>query len=92
MRVPEATPPELATVADEAFGRMVSIFRGSRHRYQGVQLAAARAVREEICGPLTQKLAVSGLDNLTDEQLEARLVAIAGQKAAEPTAEAAVDP
>jgi hypothetical protein len=79
VRVPEGVPDELAEIADEAFNKMVAIVRGSGHRYQGIQLNAARAVREEICGPVATKVEHSGrvaLESLTDEQLEAKLRAL----------------
>ena len=60
LRVPKDAAPEVAELADEAFETMVSLMRGSQHRYQGFQLAAARAIREEICGPVPTKLEHGG--------------------------------
>lgn len=46
-------------------------------------LKAATQLREEICGPLTQKVHVTGLEALTDEQLEAKHLALQQRLASE---------
>jgi hypothetical protein len=60
-RVPETLPEGLKGVADEAFQRVVDVMRGdvlpeSSHSI----LAAAKHVREELCGPIAKKLEHSG--------------------------------
>lgn len=85
LRVPEGVAKPLADLADEAFERMVTVMRGINHRYQGIQLNAATRIREEICGPLTQKVEHKHqLSDLTDEQLEAKWNALQERIAAQP--------
>jgi hypothetical protein len=58
-RVPEGTPEPIAALADEALEQIQVVMRkpvpGSRER-----LSAARAIREEICGPVKQQVEHSG--------------------------------
>jgi hypothetical protein len=64
-RVPEGTPKELALVADQALGQIVSVMRGEVPSFMGHAAAVLKAssmVREEVCGPLAQKLNVGGAD------------------------------
>ncbi len=61
-RVPHGTPEEVATAADEAFGRIVDVMRGNVRKGAGDVLRAATAVRAEVCGPIVQKLEHTGAD------------------------------
>lgn len=58
-RVPKDVSGPAGEVADEAFGTMVEVMRGVRRR--GMErLSAARAVREEVCGPIPKRIEASG--------------------------------
>ena len=79
LRVPESARPEHRAIADEAFETIVSVMRGEIYDPQvaAIRRNAAKDVREEICGPVKQKVELSGsLDALSDEQLAARYAAL----------------
>lgn len=62
-RVPEGTDPKVAHVADQAFGQIVAVMRGEVSSFMGHAAAVLKAssmIREEVCGPLAQKLSVGG--------------------------------
>lgn len=61
VRHPKNIPPEHAALADRALQRIVDVMEESVHskRARGV-LAAATEIREEICGPKTQKIELGG--------------------------------
>jgi hypothetical protein len=64
-RVPEGTPAEIADIADEAFGTIVAVMRGQVPSFMGHASAVLRAstyIREEVCGPVAQKLEHAGKD------------------------------
>lgn len=62
-RVPEGIAPELADIAGEAFQRMVAVMRGEVSGSDAFPvLTAAKAIREDVCGPIKQKLEVGGPD------------------------------
>jgi len=58
-RVPEGIPEPLAEIADEAFDVVVSCMRGDVSSELTGRLSASKYVREEICGPIAQKLEVN---------------------------------
>lgn len=71
-RVPKDVPSDLGDVADHAFERIVDVLNEKvYHKSAGHVLNAARMVREEVCGPIAQKIAVSGVDGLGDALDEA---------------------
>lgn len=77
LRVPVGAPQEVKALADRAQQRIIDAMECKVHYLDGnTVLKAATRLREEICGPLTQKVQVSGLESLTDEQLKARLEAL----------------
>lgn len=77
LRVPEGISEPLAEVADEAFEAVVSVMRMDFFDPAAAQarLRAAAMVREEICGPVKQRVEHSFSD-MTDEQLEAKFLAL----------------
>lgn len=90
LRVPEAATPEQRELADEALGVIVELMRGEvrkrkRPKNDDVEVIPvpldlrgrmAVRVREEVCGELKQTVRVEGLEQLTDEQLQARLASL----------------
>jgi hypothetical protein len=63
LRVPEAAPKEYRELADEALGVLIDVMRGDANFLKApIQLKAATRLREEICGPLAQKLEHTGKD------------------------------
>lgn len=79
LRVPESATPEQRELADECLNTMTLVMRGHADFKQApYRLKAATALREEICGPLKQRVEHS-FDGLTDEQLEARYKALVDQ-------------
>lgn len=64
-RVPEGTPEELADLAGEALETVADVMRGRFRRGGTERLNAARAVREEVCGPVKQKLEHTGSIEIT---------------------------
>lgn len=62
-RVPDGAPPEAGAFADEAFGTIVKVMRGEVSFTEATaRLKASTYIREEICGPVAQKLQHSGPD------------------------------
>lgn len=61
-RVPEDAEKELAELADEGFDTIVDVMRGNEPdpRQGRVRLAAATAIREEVCGPVAKKVQHEG--------------------------------
>ncbi len=83
LRIPEGASPELENLAGRALERIVAVMEEKVNSFQARNvLSAATRLREEACGPLTQKVQVSGLETLTDEQLEAKLRAITAKATA----------
>lgn len=63
LRVPATATPEAKELADEALGIVADIMRGGvSYLTASHQLKAATRIREEVCGPLAQKLEHSGPD------------------------------
>lgn len=63
LRVPEAASPGAREVADEALATLIDGMRGELSYLEGpMQVKCAVRLREEICGPLAQKLEHSGPD------------------------------
>lgn len=61
LRVPEGAAPEAAALADRAQQRLIDVMEEGVGAFQASHvLKAATRIREEICGPLAQKLDVSG--------------------------------
>lgn len=85
LRVPEATPEPVAAVADEAFETVVRMMRGEEFdaSMAAVKLRAAAMVREEICGPVKQRVEVN-FSEMTDEQLQARFSKLTATSATKP--------
>lgn len=85
LRVPEAADPAVKQLAARALVRIADVMEEGVWEKQGRNvLAAATRIREEACGPLAQKVEHSGrlqLENLTDEQLKARLDALTAKAA-----------
>lgn len=66
-RVPDDAPEAAAELAGEALERLVGIMYGKvSFRKAPSALKAAAMIREEICGPLTQKVEVKGSLSLAD--------------------------
>ena len=61
VRHPPNMPPEHQRLADRAFQRLVDVMEEEVHskRAKGV-LTAAVEIREELCGPKTQRIELSG--------------------------------
>lgn len=59
-RVPEGTDEALAALADEALMSVVGVMRKPARRGALVGLMAAKAVREEVCGPIPKKHELTG--------------------------------
>jgi hypothetical protein len=61
VRHPKDLPPDHAALADRALQRIVDVMEEEVHskRAKGV-LSAAIEIREEICGPKTQKFEIGG--------------------------------
>jgi len=71
VRHPPNLPPEHQRLADRAFQRLVDVMEEEVHskRAKGV-LSAAIEIREELCGPKTQKIELSGsLENILTASL-----------------------
>jgi hypothetical protein len=92
LRVPESAEEGVKRLADRALERIVDVLEERVWEGQARNvMAAATRIREETCGPLTQKVEHKvQLEDLTDEQLEAKYRAvqerIAAAKAPEPEA------
>ena len=83
---PPEAPAEVHQLAARALERITHVMEEKVWERQGRNvLAAATRIREEACGVLTQKVEHKvHLEDLTDEQLEARCRAIADKIAAQP--------
>jgi hypothetical protein len=58
-RVPDGAPPEAAGLADEAFAKIVAVMReevDTSFGHAAAVLKASAIVREEVCGPIAQKV------------------------------------
>lgn len=89
LRVPEDATKEQRELADECLGTMTEVMRGKIGFKQAPhRLKASTAIREEICGAVKQKLEHSGLDTLTDEQIQMRLATLLSKAATELPREA----
>lgn len=88
LRVPEEADPSVKFIAGRALIRMLEAMEGKVWEKQGrTVLAAATRIREEACGPLAQKVEHRvQLEDLTDEQLEARYRAALAKVAPTPEA------
>lgn len=63
LRVPKDADPEVAQLADRALQRIVEVMEeGVSPLHSRAVLAAATRIREEACGPLTQRLEHTGAD------------------------------
>lgn len=84
-RVPEEVSPALKAIADRALSRVVDVLeeRVGYREMAGV-LKAATILREEVCGPLKQRVEHS-FDAVSDEQLEARYRELVAKGAASMT-------
>lgn len=61
LRVPEGTPEEHAQLAEEAKDQIVAVMRGEvGFKSAPHVLKAATTLRQEICGPVPQKLEHTG--------------------------------
>lgn len=61
-RVPESASREAAAVADEAMGAIIQVMRGEVMFGATDRLRAATMVRQEVCGPIAQKVEHGGPD------------------------------
>lgn len=59
-RVPEGTPEVLADLAGESLEAIASVMRGKKCLDSFARLNAAKAIREEVCGPVAKKVEHSG--------------------------------
>ena len=63
LRVPDGAPESHKALADHALGRICEVMNEQVSPFAShAVLTAARAVREEVCGPLKQKFEHSGPD------------------------------
>lgn len=63
LRVPKDAPEGYRDLADEGLETIVAAMRGEFHFTEaGPRLKAATRIREEVCGPLLQKVEHSGKD------------------------------
>jgi hypothetical protein len=62
LRLPPNATPEQATLAGDALATMVRVMRGQAGKDAFSRLKAALATREEICGPVTQRHEVGGIE------------------------------
>ena len=58
-RVPREAPDDVRAAADEALEVILSVMRGGEPGERGARLRAAVRVREEVCGPIVQRLEVA---------------------------------
>lgn len=87
LRVPESATEKERALADRALERIIHVMEEKVKPFamSGV-LKSATTIREEICGPMKQKVEHT-FEGQTDEQLQARLTALL-EKAKEPPGEA----
>jgi hypothetical protein len=63
LRVPENAKPEAKLLANWALGRIIDATAGQVHPAMGhVVLSGATKLREEVCGPVHQRIEHSGPD------------------------------
>lgn len=63
LRVPRDAPDSHRELADDALGLLVSVMNGEVHFSEApARLKAATRIREEICGPLAQKVEHTGAE------------------------------
>lgn len=76
LRIPQGTDPGHAALADLALEKVRAVLAGEvfHINHAGV-LKAATIAREEVCGPVKQRVEHS-FEGLTDEQLQARYEAL----------------
>lgn len=60
LRVPVGAPEGPRELADRALVRMAEVLEGKVYRDATAVLTAARAIREEVCGPVVKKLEHAG--------------------------------
>lgn len=77
-RVPDGTPEPLGAVADEAFQAVVDVMRGKHYHGSMAILGAAKTVREEVCGAITQRHEVKLEEIVEGEALKRMAAAVAG--------------
>lgn len=77
LRVPGAATAAERALADRAQQRIIDVMEGTVRRNSLPVLSAARVLREEICGPVKQRVEHSFADK-SDEQLEKRYREITG--------------
>lgn len=78
LRVPESATPEHRALANRALERIAAVMEEKVSYLQATPvLKASTTIREEICGPVKQRVEHS-FDGLTDEQLEAKYRALVG--------------
>lgn len=76
MRVPEGASDQQKAIADRAQERILHVMEGLvNFKLAQPVLKAATHIREEICGPVRQRVEHS-FGEMTDEQLEARYSAL----------------
>lgn len=72
LRVPESATQDERELADESLDAMTKVMRGEVYFKDAPhRLKAAAQLREEICGPVKQRIEHS-FNEMTDEQLEER--------------------
>jgi hypothetical protein len=76
LRVPDGASEEHSDLAEEAFQGIVGVMRGDTKYIEHIpvhdRLRAMTIVREEVCGPIAQKVEVTGTVDLTTKILEGR--------------------
>lgn len=77
LRVPYGASAAQRDLADRAQQRIIDVMEGKVGRHSQPVLNAARVLREEICGPVKQKIEHS-FDGMTDEQIAERYAEITG--------------
>jgi len=86
LRVPDNATEAQRALADWCQQRIIDVVAGNVfHKLAPSVLGGAKSLREEICGPVKQKVEHSFSD-MTDEQLEAKYRALVA-KADEPPKE-----
>lgn len=58
-RVPRDAPDDVRAVADEALQTITAVMRGGDAGERGARLRAAVRIREEVCGPIVQRIDVA---------------------------------
>lgn len=63
LRVPESASDAAAALADRALQRIIDVMEEDVGAFKaGMVLKAATRIREEVCGPVAQKLNIAGAD------------------------------